>query len=84
MDLNVNGASSAQQVHQQQVDQHRHQTLGVAVQMINQAAGAPITQNFLDTASLDALMLAIMSDRAELLEGTLRTQVDEVRVKTES
>ena len=55
--------------------------LGQAVQQLNSAKGASLNQDILNNASLDALMLAVMSERAEILESALRTQVDEVRGK---
>ncbi|CAM3538078.1 hypothetical protein [Parendozoicomonas haliclonae] len=57
------------------------QVLKKSVQLINNAAGASLNQNFIAKADLDALMIAIMSERAELLEETLREQVQEVRAK---
>jgi len=51
------------------------------VQLINTTAGASKNVNFLTQLSLDALMLAIMSERAEILEEVLREQVQEVRKK---
>ena len=59
------------------------QMMKKSVQLINQAAGASKNVNFLSKASLDALMLAIMSERAEILEETLREQVQEVRKKND-
>ncbi|MTI14148.1 hypothetical protein [Sansalvadorimonas verongulae] len=59
------------------------QMMNKTVKLINSAAGAPTNQNFLDNASLDALMLAVMSERAEILEETLREQVQEVRNKND-
>ena len=59
------------------------QMMKKSVQLINQAAGASKNVNFLSVASLDALMLAIMSERAEILEETLREQVQEVRKKND-
>lgn len=57
---------------------------GQSAQLINQAAETTSGQaNFLETASLDALMLAIMSERAEILERTLRGQVQDVRAKND-
>ncbi len=85
MSITTGGTQSAQQIHQQNTHAkqsvHGQKTLKKAVQMINHAAGAPLNKNFIDTAGLDALMLAIMSERAELLEETLREQVQEVRTK---
>ncbi len=59
------------------------QMLKKTIRLINSAAGAPLNKNFLDSASLDTLMIAIMSERAELLEDTLREQVQEVRSKND-
>ena len=60
-------------------DEMMKKTMG----LINRAAGVSDNVNYLSDASIDALMLAIMSDRAELLENTLRTQVDQVRAKND-
>lgn len=51
------------------------------VGLINSAGATYISENLLKNADLDALMLAVMSERAELLEKTLRDQVQEVREK---
>lgn len=51
-------------------------------QELNQAADGSNGGGF-KKLSLDALMLAVMTQRAELLEGTLRGQVTEVRSKND-
>ena len=57
------------------------QMMKKTIRMINSAAGAPMNSDFIDKTNLDALMLAIMSERAEILEEALREQVQEVRSK---
>ena len=85
MSIQTGGAGPQQQIYQSELTQgqiqERQEALPGIVRMINEAAGAPTDKNFLDNASLDALMLAIMTDRAEMLESTLREQVNEVRTK---
>ncbi|WP_281646111.1 hypothetical protein [Parendozoicomonas sp. Alg238-R29] len=82
----VHGPKSAQQIRQDTVRENGGQMTGQqmmkeSVKMINSAAGAPMSQDFIDKASIDALMLAVMSEKAEILEETLREQVQEVRTK---
>ena len=83
----VQGPKTAQQLQHDAMRKHQggrmngRQMMQKSVMLINSAAGAPMNQNFLDKASLDALMLAVMSERAEILEETLREQVQEVRQK---
>ena len=82
--MSIQGVGKQQQIYQSEAmsqNQNTQQSLPKVIQMINQAAGAPTDTNFLDSASLDALMLAIMSDRAEMLESTLRDQVKDVQDK---
>ena len=84
----VHRSKSAQQVQQDTIQKNGghltgQQMMKKTVKLINSAAGAPTNQNFLDKASLDALMLAVMSERAEILEETLREQVQEVRKKND-
>ncbi|MCK5893903.1 MAG: hypothetical protein KAG53_05735 [Endozoicomonadaceae bacterium] len=54
-----------------------------SVTTINGAGNNAKGGDWLSGVSLDTLMLSIMTDRAELLEGTLRTQVDQVRAKND-
>ncbi len=81
------GAKTAQQIQRDMVRKRANQSITPqqmmkkTIKLINSAAGAPMNQNFIDKANLDALMLAVMSERAELLEETLREQVQEVRSK---
>ena len=51
------------------------------IKKINTASNSPLDANFIKNASIDALMMSIMSERAEVLEGVLREQVDEIRKK---
>ena len=89
MSITTGGPKSAQQIQQDNIRKNAgrpmtgQQMMKKTIKMINSAAGAPINQNFIDKASLDALMLAVMSERAELLEETLREQVQEVRSKND-
>ncbi len=54
------------------------------VQGINNALnGASLDANFIANASIDALMMAIMAERAEVLEGALKDQVSEIRDKNQ-
>ncbi|MCL6270566.1 hypothetical protein M3P05_11590 [Sansalvadorimonas sp. 2012CJ34-2] len=87
MSIQTGGPQSAQQIQQDRTLKGQDQPMSgqkmmkKTIKLINSAAGAPMNQNFIDKTSLDALMLAIMSERAELLEETLREQVQEVRSK---
>ena len=89
MSIKTGGPQSAQQLQQDRIRKGQDrpdsgkQVMNKAIKLINSArtGGVSMTRNFIDQGNLDALMLAVMSERAEILEEALREQVQEVRNK---